>query len=398
MKAGIYGMSSEWGISIDATGMVYGFNVVDGSNQGELPYAEMVGAVQIAPGGGHFVIGTAAAAAMPNGVDIWLAGEGEPTLLESPRPHTNAITDVDISVQGDVIATSSLDGTVALYFVDPVLQPPPPSEFIGLPGYNNDPIYAEIGNSFTIPVKGTIIDAMNVDVAFNFNGSVISPDETEAPWDSILVSSVFDADTDVMTLVNVIGDTIYVTIASSTPHTVVDGTICELAFLAGQLQADTWLNLDPTSTNVEERSVDLRNGQVFVQPPPPLFGDVTSDGSITALDASLILQHVVRLIPTIDTLVADVTDNGSVTGYDAAMVLLKIAQPEFQFPALVNWGGGQGKIAATDPVLLEWARAGDAFVLSAVNLDGPIGADLVLRLADGARVSSASPFRDQSGR
>jgi len=58
-------------------------------------------------------------------------------------------------------------------------------------------------------------------------------------------------------------------------------------------------------------------------------GDVTGDNSVSALDASHILRHTVRLAPQYplegrDFIAGDVTSNGAVTAYDAYFVLREI--------------------------------------------------------------------------
>jgi surface protein len=58
-------------------------------------------------------------------------------------------------------------------------------------------------------------------------------------------------------------------------------------------------------------------------------GDVTSDNGVSALDASHILRHTVRLAPQYplegrDFIAGDVTSNGAVTAYDAYFVLREI--------------------------------------------------------------------------
>jgi len=67
----------------------------------------------------------------------------------------------------------------------------------------------------------------------------------------------------------------------------------------------------------------------------PLYGDVSRDGTHSALDASLILQYRVDLITLSDTALtaSDVTANGEVTAYDAAQILRYVAGLISTFPS-----------------------------------------------------------------
>jgi len=66
-------------------------------------------------------------------------------------------------------------------------------------------------------------------------------------------------------------------------------------------------------------------------------GDVSGDGTVTAYDASLVLQQVVGLIELSPTQqeVADVSGNGAITAYDAALILQYVVELITQFPVQV---------------------------------------------------------------
>jgi len=61
----------------------------------------------------------------------------------------------------------------------------------------------------------------------------------------------------------------------------------------------------------------------IVSSPQANPGDVDDDGDISAHDASLVLQHVVGLMPftSEQQVVADVSDDGTISAYDAALIL-----------------------------------------------------------------------------
>lgn len=65
-----------------------------------------------------------------------------------------------------------------------------------------------------------------------------------------------------------------------------------------------------------------------------LLGDVTGNGSITAMDASFVLQHAANLAVLEGNALqaSDVSGNGSVTAYDAGLILQFMAGIIFSFP------------------------------------------------------------------
>lgn len=59
----------------------------------------------------------------------------------------------------------------------------------------------------------------------------------------------------------------------------------------------------------------------YNEKPKYTLGDVNNDGKISAYDASLVLQHTVKLIDLTDVPAADVDKNGKITAYDASLIL-----------------------------------------------------------------------------
>lgn len=74
---------------------------------------------------------------------------------------------------------------------------------------------------------------------------------------------------------------------------------------------------------VSTNSVDLKKvaSLEYGEKPKYRLGDVNNDGKISAYDASLVLQHTVKLIDLTDVPAADVDKNGKITAYDASMIL-----------------------------------------------------------------------------
>lgn len=92
----------------------------------------------------------------------------------------------------------------------------------------------------------------------------------------------------------------------------------------------------------------------FVNIVPRLCGDVTGDETVSAEDATLVLQHTVKLegvfpLVELDSTAADVTGNGDISAFDASWILQKtvglrdnlgcITLPlkEDQQPVVANW-------------------------------------------------------------
>jgi hypothetical protein len=89
--------------------------------------------------------------------------------------------------------------------------------------------------------------------------------------------------------------------------------------------------------------------------PQRLPGDVSGNGSVTAYDASLVLQYVVGLreLSDKDRDVADVTGNGNVTALDAALILQYTVGLITQFPVESKFAASQRNAGETGAPTLE---------------------------------------------
>jgi Domain of unknown function (DUF5060)/Putative collagen-binding domain of a collagenase/Secretion system C-terminal sorting domain/Dockerin type I domain len=78
-------------------------------------------------------------------------------------------------------------------------------------------------------------------------------------------------------------------------------------------------------------------------PQTPLIGDASLDGTISALDASLILQHAIGLItlPSAAIPLADASGNGEIIAFDASLVLQYVANLRTCFPAEAGCSAGK---------------------------------------------------------
>ncbi|MDZ4698333.1 MAG: DUF5060 domain-containing protein [Rhodothermales bacterium] len=84
---------------------------------------------------------------------------------------------------------------------------------------------------------------------------------------------------------------------------------------------------------------------VSTEAPPPdgLIGDASLDGTISAMDASLILQHAISLIglPTAALPLADASGNSEITAFDASLVLQFVSGMRNCFPVEVGCAAGK---------------------------------------------------------
>ncbi len=268
---------------------------------------------------------------------------------------------------GDPKGAPDPDGTVAdmgaIYFDQT------PSQYLTLPGKT----ISETTPTFYVNVIGSLIDARSVNFAFLCDPSV-------ATFDS-LFATAFDGLADANVQVNVNGDTVFVAMAASVQKSVSDSIIVRMGFRTGQPGSTplTWL---PAFVDIDEELPALTNGGVQVN---AYYGDVSLNGTVTALDAAGILQYVVHVIFSIDIDRGDVTGNGKITAFDAALVLCSIVNPGYVYPVQ---GGALIKPAVGDGPELAWVRNGGAWSLVSHSRDGLLSADLTLRLPGDVGIAS----------
>jgi len=255
-----------------------------------------------------------------------------------------------------------------------------------------------------LSIRATFRDADGADLVFLADSSVLVPDASfvrSHAFADLPLGSAF---------AGMVGDTVFVSLAAAQPISLTDGVLVELAFwtkprvvlaaapspslpedvhlvsrakpgvVEGTRVALTWVPYP--ATNIAERQAQLADGSVTLS--RKRFGDVSGDGQITAFDASLILQYLVRLVPSVDAEIADVTANGRVSSHDAAYILRKVLDPRTTFPA--EESGSLRSVTQRLPAL-SWVREGDAWLLVA---DDPtsIQSGEMSMIATGATVSA----------
>ena len=123
--------------------------------------------------------------------------------------------------------------------------------------------------------------------------------------------------------------------------------------------------------------------------PPTITGDISGDGEISALDASVLLQYIVGLIPlgSSGLAAADVTGNGTISPLDATFILQFAVGLISQFPAdtvgklVAGWGtlewAEPWRGSAPDQVVVPLVLSSDARNVRAVQYRAQVDADLV---------------------
>jgi hypothetical protein len=264
------------------------------------------------------------------------------------------------------------DGTIAdmgAIFFDQT--PPPPTTHISLPTLT----IREDVPSLTVDVTATLDSARSAQFAFTFNSAVISP--------ATFAGTAFDGLLDATVLTNINGDTVFVAMAASEELNISDSILVRMTFDNVGIGVSP-LTFIPEYVDVDETTPPTVNGQVEVEAIP--YGDVTEDGSVSALDAAKILRRVVHIIFNINTELADVSGNSKVTAYDAALVLHSVVNPAYVYPVR---GGALIKPASTTPPSIAWEPSGDAWQLVASDPTGILSGEFELRVSDGAAISGS---------
>ncbi len=240
-----------------------------------------------------------------------------------------------------------------------------------------------------VPVIATITEAYNLDIAILFDPTLVFPSENAIAW------SVVDGQPNALASSNVVGDTLFVTIANNVPFTLTGNAALALNFdtdVDAPISSSTGLVWVPEFTNYNDMTPPLTDGSIMFE--SILFGDVSADGEVTSYDASLILQYVVHVVREIDFARADVTGNAEVTGYDAAWVLRKIVDPGLVLPIEMP----VFKPGGFAPVTLTWQRDGNIWALIASDAAGVLGGELAVRAPTASNASVTGPGMVVSGR
>ncbi|MBU1066051.1 T9SS type A sorting domain-containing protein, partial [bacterium] len=123
--------------------------------------------------------------------------------------------------------------------------------------------------------------------------------------------------------VNETGDSLIISWFAGAEDISGSGVFCRLKFVAtGEPCNFVPINIESALFNTGGDPVSITNGGVYIKP-IPFYGDVDSNGEIQAHDAALTLKHVIE-VETLDCqglANADVTLNDTVTALDASIIL-----------------------------------------------------------------------------
>ncbi|MDA1127047.1 MAG: T9SS type A sorting domain-containing protein, partial [Bacteroidetes bacterium] len=131
---------------------------------------------------------------------------------------------------------------------------------------------------------------------------------------------------DIFTNENTLGKIFIAGISSSGADIIFDGTLLEL-IITYKKGGTSEISFSELLVNEGDPEAVGVTAQVSIT--DIICGDVTNDLTISALDASYILRHAVRMSPQFplvgrDSTAADVTANGFVSAFDAAMIIKHI--------------------------------------------------------------------------
>ena len=242
------------------------------------------------------------------------------------------------------------------------------------------------GNLLIVPVTGTVENAYSIDMVFTIDTTIFKPDA------QFIRTNAFTDQVGGETLVNVHKDTIEISLASSSPATLTNTTILELAFRFEKNAAYDvttvmeWLL--PPESQVDEVAVPLSNGYIDL---PIVYGDVSGNRAVSAWDAAMVLQHVVGSYTITDTQIADVSTVDGITAYDASLVLTKVVDSSYLFPAEEGGGSGPTRPASTTPRVLSWVAEPDGWALIVDDPNGIQSCQLTMTLPENPDITVAGP-------
>ena len=186
-------------------------------------------------------------------------------------------------------------------------------------------VTCDAGGSVDVTIASSVTEALSAGLAFTVDASVIES--------VTILSHAFENDPYGGGVCNVSGDTVFVGLYGNEPLTLADEPIVTLRIRVRESSpagtaAMAWV---ASETTVDDEEALLNDGSLFV-PAPPLYGDATGDGNITADDAARVLQKYVRLPVSVDETLADVSGNGRLSPYDAALIIYRVVHADYVFP------------------------------------------------------------------
>jgi hypothetical protein len=184
------------------------------------------------------------------------------------------------------------------------------------------------GKTIDVPVIATFDSIRALDIALTFDTNRLTP------TDQTILKHAFKNKVGGQSIINVIGDTIRVSLISAETISLDDDTLVVLSFRPAGTVHDT---LEVPIKVLSFPETHLGGSPCIIHPGavqllPVAYGDVSGNGTISSLDASLLLQYAARLISFIDLITGEVTGDGIVNSLDAAHVLIKALDSDYTLP------------------------------------------------------------------
>ena len=278
---------------------------------------------------------------------ILTAGEAEKTALSSELSLTSQITGGQITLSFS--SSAPLSGGSGALFTIPFTVSNSAPEGTTTMTFTNTQFKDKDGNklevttvngSFTVQIEGEIVvsipdvsglagETVNATVVINDATGVLSGDFTIA-YDSSKMTAGNAIATDLTSNFSIVSlvnqGEIKISIASSSPIASGNGALVSIPFtIYPEAQGSSPLSLaNATVYNADYQPVTIttQDGTLNILP-VCTKGDVNNDGSITSVDASMVLQISVGLIEpdTYQMCAGDVNNDGKINSLDASLIL-----------------------------------------------------------------------------
>jgi len=182
-----------------------------------------------------------------------------------------------------------------------------------------DSLNTFLGDTIDMPVNIELLSGKNYDSAeLKFGGY-----QNGLKFIGVDTSSSMTGSAGWSNAINECGDSLIISWFAGAKDISGSGVFCRLKFaVTGEPCNFIPINIESALLNTGGDPVSITNGGIYIKP-IPFYGDVDSNGEVQAHDAALILKHVIE-VETLDCqglANADVTLNDTVTALDASIIL-----------------------------------------------------------------------------
>ncbi len=132
------------------------------------------------------------------------------------------------------------------------------------------------------------------------------------------------------------------------------GNLIVFTFQSTGLSGDVALSFENITFNEGDPIAEGGTGVITIE--PPLAGDTSLNGEVTAFDAAAVLQHAIYIdtLSTAGSIAADVSADNDVSAYDAALILQRVSGLIGCFPSEEGCASKHGGSAYAD---ISWGEA-----------------------------------------